>query len=599
MFTFKTSLRYVAVLLICACGDNSPTRPDPSPDAGPGQDGGPDSIPDLDAGMASDAPPPDAPQIGPMLERIDWRTTRGPAIATTTVTLPTAELFAMSSAGFITRSACQNTPGCTLTWHDREGAPGRRREHMGSVTSSVLSPDGTRALFVALEEIEVCDDGRVERQVARGVLQVLDVATSETSFELALRTNTWSAPGFTQFNDWFFAAPIEGRACIASATGWRSTAAPFAPPAGLDGAAELVQVVDARRWLAFRGANLGLIDPLTAASFQFLADDPFQFDVTRGWVHVYLGFADLAQDVLSVPPSGAMRLTALRDQDWHSFGAMGRWVRVCRDPQVEGHRDCRVVDTQAEHAPINFRATFAFDHPDDAVLLVDGAVVFVGPLDDGSRAVQRIDLKTGRRETLHAGTGTLRPLGDGGAALLLQDGAAWLIEAAREELVAERVSHVVSVPRGSFLATRAAGRQDDLALLAIAADADQLTLAILDVRTRRLATVSDHVFFPSPRGLPFNFGDGCGQPWTTRHGGNVVEGLSQQPDQLFFVEQGTPATLWLLPIDLSAPPRRLAELTGDPVTCHAPLASPDRSLIGFAENGSDGATTRITLSQRN
>jgi hypothetical protein len=126
----------------------------------------------------------------------------------------------------------------------------------------------------------------------------------------------------------------------------------------------------------------------------------------------------------------------------------------------------------------------------------------------------------------------------------------------------------------------------------------RFTLAILDVRTRRLATVTDTLYFTPPPGSPFafDFNDGCGQPWTTRSGGSVIEGLFQQPQHLFFVEEGTPATLWLLPIDLSAPPRRLAELAGDPGSCHAPLTSPNGRRVGFAENGAGGTTTQITLS---
>jgi hypothetical protein len=105
-------------------------------------------------------------------------------------------------------------------------------------------------------------------------------------------------------------------------------------------------------------------------------------------------------------------------------------------------------------------------------------------------------------------------------------------------------------------------------------------------------------FTPPPRG-GFASDDGCGQPWTTRHAGSILEGLFQQARHLFFVEQGAqgePATLWLLPIDLSAPPRRLAELTGSEASCHVPLTSPDGSRVGFAEDAPDGTTTRITLS---
>jgi hypothetical protein len=133
-----------------------------------------------------------------------------------------------------------------------------------------------------------------------------------------------------------------------------------------------------------------------------------------------------------------------------------------------------------------------------------------------------------------------------------------------------------------------------MAALVMTSELGQRSLAILDVRTRRLATVTDNLFFTPPLGLPFALTDTCAQPWTTRNAGGIVEGLLQHPQHLFFVEQGAPAALWVLPIDLSAPPRRLAELTGAPSACHAPLVSPDGRRIGFAENGPN-QTTRITL----
>src|SRR4029078_12456635 len=97
----------------------------------------------------------------------------------------------------------------------------------------------------------------------------------------------------------------EGTACSSSTTGFLSATSPFAPPPGLDATDQFVQAVDARRWVVLRsGPDLGLADPLTPGSFRSLSGDdpdPF-FDVTQGWVHVYLGFDDLARDVRSLRP---------------------------------------------------------------------------------------------------------------------------------------------------------------------------------------------------------------------------------------------------------------------------------------------------------
>lgn len=567
-------MRYLAILILAACGDNI------------------GAVDGADAG--SGAPLPDAPGTMPgAVERLDWRTTRGAPIATSAIAIPTAEMFALSGDGFVTRSDCQTPPGCTLTWRDLAGAPTLRRDHMSQLTTTSVSPDGKRALLAAVDEIEACNDGQNQFSVARGVLQLLDVATGAASFELPLRSNFWSPPAFMPQSDWFFAAPIEGTACIAQTLGHRSVAPPHTPPPGLDATDLLVQMVDANRYVVARNTDLGIADPLQPGSFRFLGQEPSRFDVTRGWVHVYLGFGLLAQDVVSVPPSGPTRTITLRDEDWLPFGSSGRWIRVCDNRLREGFRDCRVVDALAELAPVNFRATFAVDHRDDAVLLADGAVVFIGPTDDGTRAVQRIGFATGKHEILHVGDGKLRPLGDGAAALLIQDGAAWLIEAEREELVAEHVANVLTAPQIPVL-LRNPGRHDDLAVLVSSSSTDQFTLSILDVRTRRLALVTDSLYFAPPVDAPFPLDDGCGQPWTTRNGGGIVDGLFQQPRHLFFVEQGPTATLWLLPVDLSEPPRRFAELAS-PKTCRAPLTSPDGRRVGFGEDGTEG-TTQITLS---
>jgi hypothetical protein len=588
MRMFTISMRSLAFLIIAACGSVG-ARP---PDAGSGSDAG------------SDAPPGGTGAV----ERLDWRTMRGAPIATRSVTLPAAGLFSLSGDGFVT-SACQsqNAPGCAFTWRDLSGIAGTQRDHLGRVTSIAISPDGKLAQLVALDAIESCNDGQGISQVSRGTLQLLDLVTAAVRFALPLRSDSFGVQGFTPLADWFFTSPLAGTACSSSGTTYRSTTAPFGPPAGLDSTEQFIQAVDGHRWVVARRINnrddLGIADPLTQGSYQSLAggDPDAFFDVTQGWVHVYQGFADLVRTVVSVPPAGPQLQTAVvADEDWHPFGARGRWIRVCGLPQPTGaetFRDCRVIDAQGEIGPVNFRITFAATRADDAVLLDSGAIVFVGPSDDGSPAVQRLVFATGRRDVLHPGDGALQPLGDGAAALVRQGKSAWLVDAQHDELVAEHLTQVAVVPPLLARALgRSPGRQDDVAILVSSPSAGQFSLAILDVRTRRLATVTDGLFFTVPAGAPLSFSDTCGQPWTTRVGGTVIEGLFQGPRQLFFVEEGMPETLWLLPIDLSGPPRRLAQLTGNPIMCHTPLASPDGRRVGFAEDSADGTTTQITLS---
>ena len=592
MRTFTISLWYLLVLTVAACGE---VRAHGAPDAGAGSDAG------------SDVPPDGPPATGD-LDRVDWRTLRGMPIVTNDVTLPVTSLFSLSGDGFVT-SECQNAPGCTFTWRDLSGAAGMQRDHLARATGVAISPDARQAQLMALDAIENCSDSVGNFQVSRGTLSLLDLATGASRFDLPLRTNPTAVQGFTPLGDWFFTSPIDGTACSSIRTAYRSTASPFAAPPGVDTTDAFVQEADAQRWIISRQVNshddLGLADPRAQGSFQSLTGGNASsgFDLTQGWVHVYQGVDNLVRTVVSSPPAGLLHQTAVApDEDFSSFGARGRWVRVCGLPAgpsgMETFRNCRVIDAQGEVAPVDFRITFALSRQDDAILLTGGAIVFVGPTDDGSPAVQRIAFATGKRDVLHPGdpgNGAMQPLGDGAAALLVQGGAAWLIEADHEERIAENVTHVVTVPQTTARALgRSPGRPDDLAILVSSTGADQFTLAIVDTRTRRLATLTDALFFTGSPNVPFSADDHCGQPWITRSAGTVVEGLFEQPQQLFFVEQGAPATLWLLPIDLSAPPRRLAELD-NPILCHAPLVSPDGTRAGFAEDGADGTTTKITV----
>lgn len=616
--TRSLSIQLLGIVVIAGCSSSSPGLPGSIvdapltsdtalPDASPPDDVPAPPPPDapVDAEIdAPAAPPPDAPADAEIdapgpdpvrdLERLDWRTTRGAPFTTTAVDLPSAELFALSSASFVARTSCQDSQqGCTYTWHDAAGTAGLRRERMANVTGTLVSPDGRRAALVALDEpMRGCEDNGVVQLVARGTLQLIDLATGATSLDLALRSNLWNATGFTPDGSWMFASPLGDTACLPPVTGLRSIATPFAPPAGLDGTAELLQEVTARRWIARRDRDVGVVDPLTPGSFSSFGVSPKRFEATGGWAHVYFGFGELVQELFSQPPTGPATHVTLRDEDWFPFGSWGRWVRVCQFLHLEGFRDCRVVDVLGQAPAVELVIAMSRERPDDAVLL-DGAIVFVGPTSEGFVAVQRIDLLTGRRELLHVGDGALRPIGNGAGALLLQKTTAWLIEAQREELVASDVTHVFTSLQ--LLPGRVPSRQDDLAVI-VSSSSSRRTLRVLDVQTRRLATLTDDLHFtPLPFPVPFVATDSCGMPWTTRHGSSVSDGAQQHPDAMYFVELGQPAALWVVPVDLSAPPRRLAELPRGASSCHTPLASPDGTRFGFAED-LDRNTVRITTS---
>lgn len=595
-------MRFLIVLLVaggCGAGDvGAVDGPPAAPDAASSDAGPPDAPATPDASARPDAgePPADAPPSA-TLEELDFRALRGDDLPTTTAFLPTEELFALGDDGFVFRDLCLDSPGCAYTWHDDAGAVRKRREHLLPLTATTVSPDGRRALLMAADDVGTCDRGTDRFTVARGTLQLLDLATGASTLDLALRMNPWSATGFTPDSRWFFAAPLDDGVCLPPRLSYRSVTAPFAEPPGLEGTFDFVQALDAERWLAFRGSELGVVDPDAAGSFVPVTDSPTQIDVTGGWTHTYEGVDGLVFEIVSVSPAGEVRRTPVeRDEDWFPFGAAGRWVRVCGFRHLPGSRVCRVIDVLGESGPATFTVVDAEDHHEDAVLLGDGAIVFFAPVADDRRAVQRLDFAGGRLETLHdGGAGDLRPLGDGAAALFHQKNDAWLIEAGHEQRLADQVDFVLTAPRTPFFPLV---RQHDLAVLVSTSDDVAFSLRVVDVKSRRLATLSDRLHFTLPPGAdPFAFGD-CSMPWVTQHATGIGEGLVEDARHLFFVEEPAgadePAALWIVPIDLSAPPRRLATLP-DPESCRPPLTSPSGRRLGFLEVDPPSGGVKVTI----
>lgn len=573
-------------ILVTACGDPTAATALPDGDAGVVV---PDGSPTLPPPDGPAPPPPDAPQSPSFLARLDWTTTRGEPLATHTFTAPPAELFALGDASVVLRDGCDGL-GCTYTWRDDDGAPTARHERLLATTLSTVSSDGRRALLLAADEVALCDRDGARFSVARGRLQLLDLATGAAELDLALRTNAWTATAFTPDDRFFFAAPIDDGQCIASRLEYRATRAPFAAPPALGAGAELVDVVDDHRWIVIAGGRLLVVDPDAPDRSTVLSDGGDDFDATGGWIHAYAGPHTLVHDILSIAPDGTQRTTPIVvDDDWFATQSFGRWARVCGRPSPDGFRPCRVVDLLGEAPPRDVRVAHAPERRDDAVLLAAGALVYVGPAGNGQRALFRLDFATGAVGELARGDGRLFPLGEGDAALFLHDGVLLLVEAQREEQVAAGVTTVLTTPREPFVPKRGT-RQRDIAWIGIATPERTLRLLALDVRTHRLALLSERAHVTA------RAGDDCGQPGATRHGGGRLDGLIQDATQLYFVEEGEPATLYVLPIDLSAPPRRLATVTDADAACRPPLSSPDGARLGFLEDTVDGA--RVTLTAR-
>jgi hypothetical protein len=587
--------------LLLACGggpspsnDGSADGPDPFDARGDG-DGRDDDGRDGDGDNSTDG---DGRDGGPAREiaRIDWSAARGPALAAERVLVEERDVFAVHAGGFVTARGCDDAAGCELEWFDAHGGALAARARLAFPYATTVSPDARALLGVDADATGVCEpDGSV---VVDGRLELVDLASGAVLVSEAQRTNRFLAPAFSASGAWFRSDPIPGGACGADLARWRAVASPRAPaPILADPSVYLLVELPGGRWAGYRGQSFGVADALattSAAGFEAWSEAIDGYDVAGGWLHAYDGYGDTTERVWAKAPDGRSYTKPVSDDRlWRGHGdAWGRFAVVCLDRgSARLARACEVLDVTGA---LPARPIEIADAADRLAFLGGGAALAVKTLDAGGAVrVERLDLASGARAVVHAGDGALLPLGDGAAAILHHAGGALLVEADREEaLVDGPLDQVLTLPPDRTGARRPV-RQASLAVIVQATDVDRRSLLVFDLETRRLATLTDRLYFAPHRDDPFAYGD-CGQPWTLRSAGQPFEQLAQQARWMAFLEVPDPAgpyPVFVVPADLSAPPRRLGDVEPNPVHCHAPLASPDGSLVVLDVDRFDGVST--------
>jgi hypothetical protein len=605
------ALAAAAALATVGCGSN-PSRPGTTRDgpAGDGLEGGAPDAPaapdaaddggDLD-GPSPDADTGDARGDGGMppphaITRLDWTAQRGAPLPTTDVVVAERNVFAAHASGFVTYRGCDPMSGCDYDWYDASGTLVRSRDDLMGIYATTVSPDASHMLVVARQAIEDCGPGPSRPTVVTGALQLIELASGVASFEQMIRSNIWSVTAFSDRSTWFRTDPIPDGVCGADPGVWRSLASPHAisPLVAADPSLVVMAEVAPTRWLVHRNGVVGVANPAVTGSFVGWNDAIDDVRATAGWAHAYDGFGDTTERIQSVAPDGTQIMRpAPDDRIWRGREAWGRWVVLCQDSDItRGIRPCRVLDVTGALADRELEIRIDA-RPGVAFLGRGAAVAAINLAPDGARQLERVDLETGARQVVATGAGTLHPLGDGDAVIFKSDAGALLVEADREtELVAGPLDQVLTSPEppGGALPVR----QRDVAVIVQSPGVTEHTLHVFDLATRRLATLSRTTYFAPHRPEPL-LADDCGQPWAMRSAGSLAEQYLQSARWLWFLEyppaSGERYPLWVLPLDLSAPPRRLGGIDPNPVYCHAPLASPDGGLIVLDVDRFDGVST--------
>lgn len=570
--------------LAAACGGVTPSpSPDAGrPDAGSGRfDAGHDAGPGERDGGAPDGGPwrPDAgwwsPDAGPGPEGvIDWRGTRGPALRATAVAELPGEPIALSASGFVTRRDCVDGT-CTWDWYDRTGQRLRSRTGLRETSVGATRQDGAWvSLLDVLGRATCADPTGPSLDVWLGAWQLVDVRSGLPGASVPfVRAATMLEPAFLDRGGHARLSTVVG--CELGPTMLRAAQAPWAAPpalASLPSSAWVdAELADGRFLVSVPPATAATVEPGNAASLEVLSSDAERTVPTGRFVHTYEDYPLRAIRSLDVE-SGATAVATLpfRENDWFAQLASDRYATACSFERAGGWKPCLLADG-ATGAVSAFKVRSGASRNTLALAGREGFLVYRAHDDD---VYVQLDLRTGAERRLALPLGFVRGVGDGRAVLGWTERSAFLIER-------DRVREVPGSLRGLFHAGGPdTGHRAQAQLVffhTVDASGGANWIFAWHVESGRLVWLTDSGWVVPPFGAPFTNSADCGAPGFVRLSGAPSESARQDVRSLHFTEFVPAANpkvrLFALPVDLSAPPRLLAEL--EPGRCGTPLESLD------------------------
>jgi hypothetical protein len=558
---------------------------DAGADGGTRLDGGDDAGPVVDGGAPFDAGTPDDAGV------FDWRTLRGAPFQLEVVSEAVGEPRAVFARTYAMVSRC-DAGRCDWRWYGDGGEVLVERSGVFEVSDEPYSRDGTLHSALAFERAQPCTtpDGTFDDVVGAPLLVDLETGTERVRLPSTTTFRTFEA-SFTSRSRWwrFTEVPVCGEQRVAV----RATRSPFAPP------------------------------PALAALPPVFIDDELPDGDLVG---------DERTQYFAVSPEDAGSLVRF-STDTDSVRQSGTWFHMWEGSPVRGLTHFDGLTKQRRATPVDFRATdfmvgaafgryatlpgLAFDGDGGLrrVDVIDGAGVYpvrsvqsrslagrerlvIAPREDfavfglpGSATLARLDLRDGSVTPLPVAGGQLRVLGNGRFVAAAEGNDVALVFRDRVETVPN-----VAALYGFDGSRKAALPQDDLVFLVTAsATGGTRSLVVFHAATGRRVRVTDSLFFNPPFGAAFFADEDCAAPGFARSVGPPVQSGLEPATALHFTEFVPAAQptvrLFTLPLDLSGPPRLLAELPPD--QCAPPLLARDGSRWWVPVRGSLGVTRAV------
>jgi hypothetical protein len=540
----------------------------------------PPVLPVDDAGLDGGEPDASVPDAGLIPDGgivfLDWLTERGAPLVPVVEAERTGQAFALSDTAYALESDC-DAGACTYSWYAVDGgALLQRQVGLSPVATDSMSPDGTKFAAVAVTDRFTCSAMGASLPLVEGTWGLYDGLTGE---RLVSQGPLVADPGvigsaFTRHGTIVRRERYDRTTCELVESTPLLTSAPFTRPEVLDAVASdpafpaYVEddTADGRLILSSRiglTMPIGLGRPRDATSYVQVDGDHQLARESDGFFHVLGGFPynRLATVTLA---GGGPRVTPLPSSEAYFSAAVfsQRWVMACA-LERPGERRCDAVDGRGQ---VERRSTRT-GAPLPALAGGLDSAAYSTP--DGG--LEQLDLLTGTRVALDVPATTVRSAGRGDGFLLTGVERAWGLTRGAPFPLGERLR---AVYRGG---TQVDQPQSDLVFIVSSNDTgSRVFLDVWNVREGRVARLTDSLFFNPPFNAPFSADTQCAAPGVLRSLGPPAASASQ-PGRFIHFSVFVPAAqpklhVFVLPSDLSAPPRRIAEL--EPDQCSPPLVSP-------------------------
>lgn len=538
---------------------------------------GPKPTPCLENPSSCDAPDASVPDGGlPDGGVVDWRLVRGAPYTGRTLGLFEGAPFALSDDGFALATRCDGG-ACDYVWRDDDGTITAQQPNLAPVATGMVSRDGHVASVLRLDARAPCvrSDGSTTQRFA-GDWRLVDVFSGATLQQQPVTTSDFIDRSFTQEGQLARLNLLDPVACEAFAPVYRATQAPYA-------ASPLLEGEPITTWLEaeLRAGRAVLSRPPASLELAFmdarapatpLSSAVTDFSVDGDFVHVFEGWP--ARELVSADAlTGTVRRATLpfAESDWFPAPAADRYAVFSSHALESGRQPFLFVDGRGEHPQ---RQVIVGRFEGRRTLALAPRAGFAVFYDADAESLMRLDLASGVTEALEAPPGVLHAVGDGQGVVVSSREALWVLGPGVRAQVPGRPLAVIDA--AGMGGAKSLPQNQTALLLTSSPSGGEVWLTAWHVPTGRLVRLTDSLFFNPPFEAPAAAAARCEAPGFVRVAGAPIESALQDSAWLHFTEFVPAAApkqrLFVMPVDLSAPPRLLAEVPSG--QCGTPLRAP-------------------------